>query len=215
MLSLEIKSSALDKYATLPRRKRERTPECQQPSATTTTTAKERLSRSRDTSLTRSFTTRSSNISVHKKPQDCLLTGVSTNNKYLPPYPLRKKPTKTKIYHETYCQTALTNKDLEKLINGKVTELPTPDRIEKCARSVQCEITDSVADRKLKKEFEDLTEKCGQLQSTVTLQQVTIVKLEEDLRVEREEKNAAKEELSKNTERIVAMLRTADEGKSL
>lgn len=102
--SVESKSSALEKYATLPRRRRR---------SAENLTQSEPLS-SREPSLNRT-------ASLRKKhnPMTTSFTP-SPNPKTMPPYPRKSRALKTRIFHEISIQTALTGADLE---NGLASSL--------------------------------------------------------------------------------------------
>lgn len=105
--SVESKATALEKYATLPRRRRK---------SADNLTFSEPLS-SREPSLTRS-------ASLRKKHNPMVSSATSAtlqfNNtpKTMPPYPRKSRATKTRIFHEISTQTALTGADLENGLGG-------------------------------------------------------------------------------------------------
>ena len=121
---MESKASALEKYATLPRRRRCKSPDV----SITMETPLRSLSVSRDPSLNRAASLRK---------QHRLREG-SSLNKSLPPYPRRRFPAKTVIYHETSSQTALTAEDVENALTGvPVRELGPLDAVETHEQEVQ------------------------------------------------------------------------------
>lgn len=126
-LFMESKATALEKYATLPRRRRCKSPEVP---ATFETTVRSH-SISRDPSLNRAASLRKQH---HQKE--------GTNfNKSLPPYPRRSYHGRTVIYHETSSQTALTASDVEKALTGVSVNEPEPlDAIETQDQEVQASV---------------------------------------------------------------------------
>lgn len=106
---VESKSTALEKYATLPRRRRK---------SADNITFSEPLS-SREPSLTRSASLRKQQ---NPMVSSATATMLQTNGmpKTMPPYPRKSRATKTRIYHEVSIQTALTGVDLENGVGGSV-----------------------------------------------------------------------------------------------
>lgn len=126
-LFMESKATALEKYATLPRRRRCKSPEVQ----TTFETTARSHSVSRDPSLNRAASLRKQH---HQRE------GINLN-KSLPPYPRRRYHGRTVIYHETSSQTALTASDVEKALAGvSVKEPGSLDAIETKDQEIQASI---------------------------------------------------------------------------
>jgi hypothetical protein len=124
---MESKATALEKYATLPRRRRCKSPEIQ----TTLETSVRSHSVSRDPSLNRAASLRKQH---HQRDGSNL-------NKSLPPYPRRRYHRRTVIYHEASSQTALTISDVEKALAGvAVKELDPLEAIETQDQEVQASI---------------------------------------------------------------------------
>nr|CAD7438551.1 unnamed protein product [Timema bartmani] len=94
---MESKASALEKYATLPRRRRYQSPE-----TSVTEVHLRSQSTGRDPSLNRAASLRKQ-LQVREPP------------KSLPPYPRHHR---TRIYHETSIQTVLTGDDVERALTG-------------------------------------------------------------------------------------------------
>ena len=125
--SMESKATALEKYATLPRRRRCKSPEIQ---ITLEKTLRSH-SVSRDPSLNRAASLRKQH---HQKEGSSL-------NKSLPPYPRRRYHGRTVIYHETGSQTVLTATDLERAVVGVPVKQPGPlDVVETQHQEVQASI---------------------------------------------------------------------------
>lgn len=124
---MESKATALEKYATLPRRRRCKSPEVH----TTLETPVRSHSVSRDPSLNRAASLRKQH---HQREGSNL-------NKSLPPYPRRRYHGRTVIYHEASSQTALTVSDVEKaLADVTVKELDPLEAIETQDQEVQASI---------------------------------------------------------------------------
>jgi hypothetical protein len=125
--SMESKATALEKYATLPRRRRCKSPEIQ----TTLGKTVRSHSVSRDPSLNRAASLRKQH---HQREGSSL-------NKSLPPYPRRRHRGRTVIYHETGSQTLLTATDLEWSLEGVAVKQSGPfDVIETRHQEVQASI---------------------------------------------------------------------------
>jgi len=125
--SMESKANALEKYATLPRRRR-----CKSPGIQTTLEKTARShSVSRDPSLNRAASLRKQH---HQKEGSSL-------NKSLPPYPRRRYHGRTVIYHETGSQTVLRATDLERAEAGLPVKHSGPmDVVETQHQEVQASI---------------------------------------------------------------------------
>lgn len=191
-IHLESKSSALDKYGTLPRRRKERksmedlnfklTPDSR---SSSTTRNELRLS---------SLTLASGRKETSLKP--------------LINYPkIAKKPNvkKTKIFHETSIQTAITGEDLAKVMNGDAVDLPRIDAVEMCAKSTQSDLRDKELE-KLRDQLERMSTDHSQLLSKLSDKTHAMASLEHELLREREEKLTVQKELQNNTERVMCML---------
>ena len=121
---MESKASALEKYATLPRRRRCKSPEV----SVTVETHFRSHSVSRDPSLNRA-------ASLRKQHR---LRESSSLSKSLPPYPRRRYQAKTIIYNETSTQTALTAEDVENALAGvPVREIDPLDTLETHEQEIQ------------------------------------------------------------------------------
>lgn len=122
--SVESKATALEKYATLPRRRRK----------SAENLSGNELRSSREPSLNRTASLRRSKV------QATLSTNLPhASTKTMPPYPRKSRPSKIKIYHEISIQTSLTGSDLEKGLCGS----PLPDvhsRVETANCGVQVRI---------------------------------------------------------------------------
>lgn len=181
------KSNALDKYATLPRRRKERSAE----------SIKElKKQSSRESSLGRTSSFRKQILK-------------DTPQKTLPPYP-RKKPTpKIKIYHETSIQTALTINDIEKAFNGLTVQPLQPQDVEKHDKEIQADRKDEEFD-KMQEQHNKLTELYEKLKVQYDEQKKLYLETEEKLKCELIEKDGLKEELRQNSDRVLAILANDD-----
>lgn len=102
--SVESKSSALDKYATLPRRRRR---------------SAENLTQSEPLSSREPSLNRTASLRKKQNPMTSSFTP-SPNPKTMPPYPRKSRTLKTRIFHEISVQTALTGTDLEGGLAGSL-----------------------------------------------------------------------------------------------
>lgn len=186
----QTETKTIEKYATLPRRKKEKSdekvPEKEQKKTT-----------SRDSSISR--------MSMAKKQSSKDSTPSKMTN-----YRIKQK---TKIYHEFSIQTALTMSDIEKALNGVCVQVKDPNEQEKCDIEVQVDIHAKDIE-KLQEELRSLKEKYNTLSDNYNVQTVKLKETEDKLKVETLEKQSLKEELHKNSQRVLAILgqETADEG---
>ncbi|CRK96188.1 CLUMA_CG009617, isoform A [Clunio marinus] len=194
-------SSTLDKYGTLPRRRKEKSVE------DLTKTG------SRSSSMTRdSLPNRMTSSMIKRLPSK---DNVSlTPNKSLPYYPkIAKKPlvSKTKIFHETSVQTALTSKDLENALAGNVENMPRIDAVETVTKETQSDIRDKEME-KLQLQLDRMNADHTQLLNKFGEKSQVVAQLEQELLKEREEKLTVQKELQNNTERVMNMLETFQAG---
>lgn len=96
---------------------------------------------------------------------------------------------RTRIYHETAVQTALTSEDLEQVLGGGVLQTRALDAVEQQDQSTQAE--PDQRDHELEQLRQEVRQLSGKLQR------------------EREEKLAMQQELHLNTERVMGMLELA------
>lgn len=193
-IQLENKTSTFDKYATLPRRRKEKSVEDLTKAG------------SRSSSVSRDVLPNRMTSSMVKK----LPSPVKT----LPVYPkIAKKPivAKTKIFHETSVQTAITNKDLDEAFAGNAKCLPRIDAVEMATKETQSDIRDKELE-KLREQITRLTADHSQLQSKLSEKSLTVGQLQQELLKEREDKLTVQKELQNNTERVVHMLETFQAG---
>lgn len=183
-LTLDFKSSSIDKYATLPRRRKEKSED------------DFRSSSHRSSSVQRDKMTSSM---IRRQPSK-----ESTPSKSNPPAKSKKNLIKTKIYHETCVQTAITCKDLEDAFSGVAKDIPV-ESVEKCDRESQSDIRDKEIER-LENKIKKLSTECNSLQGSLLERSQLLMNVEQQLGREREEKQALHSELKANTERVLAML---------
>ncbi|EDW18532.2 ciliary rootlet coiled-coil protein 2 isoform X1 [Drosophila mojavensis] len=105
------------------------------------------------------------------------------------PQPQQLATPRTRIYHETAVQTALTSEDLEQVLGGGVLQTRALDAVEQLDQSTQAE--PDQRDHELEQLRLEVRQLSGKLQR------------------EREEKLAMQQELHLNTERVMGMLELA------
>ncbi|XP_058466500.1 uncharacterized protein LOC131439474 [Malaya genurostris] len=192
-LALEGKaSSPLDKFGTLPRRRRERSAD------------ELKVGSPRSDSLTRDQNRMTTSL-IKKLPS----TKPEIPTRTLPSYPrlagvTKKIIQKTKIYHETSVQTAMTCKDVEDAFNGKAKDIKV-DAVETSQKATQSDIRDKEMD-KLEEKLKKLTAEYSTLMTKHSEKSQMVTALEQKLLKEREEKLAAQKELQNNSERVLGML---------
>lgn len=200
----EAKSSALDKYATLPRRRKERESLLIQ-----NETVKKRegsVGRTTGTLITTTPATATATTIFRRQVSH---SKEAIQQKTLPPYP-RKRPSpaqsKTRIYHEFGSQTALTSQDIERAFNGLVVTPQRPQDTEKCDREVQASDKRLEEMKKIKEKCARLEEAREELRAELEEQRKLRVEAEERLSCEIGEKDGLKDELRRHSERVLAIL---------
>lgn len=174
-------NKAIEKYATLPRRKKEKAP-------VEPVTPKKQPSR--ENSVNR--------VSMpSKKPP--------TRDSY----PLRimglGRKKKIKIYQESCIQTALTMEDVEKALSGTQIRPASPDDKEKLHKDVQVDIS-GIEINKLKEQVSSLNKKYEDLKENFEVQGNKLKECEDRLRAEIVEKEGLQHELNSNTQRVLTIL---------
>nr|XP_036228080.1 uncharacterized protein LOC106618486 isoform X3 [Bactrocera oleae]XP_036228081.1 uncharacterized protein LOC106618486 isoform X3 [Bactrocera oleae]XP_036228082.1 uncharacterized protein LOC106618486 isoform X3 [Bactrocera oleae] len=191
MASMELKSTSnntsSNPYSTLPRRRKQKSVE-----DLTATPDSRSSSITRDTRMTTSVmvSTRRSLVSAF---------GASTPQSNQPRSLIHTRktpaqPPKTRIYHETSVQTALTGEDLENVFAGRTPATRAVDAVEQNEQTTQTDIRDAELER-LRDEVRQLAQREHELSTK--------------LQREREEKLATQRELNLNTERVMSMLEKA------
>jgi hypothetical protein len=199
-IQLDSKSSTFDKYATLPRRRKERSVE----NLTQAGSRSSSSTRNNPDALPNRMTS-----SVVKK-----LPSIATPIKTLPAYPkIAKKPVlaKTKIYHEISVQTAITCQDVDDAFAGNPKNLPRIDAVEMKTKETQSDIRDKEME-KLREQIDKMNADRSQLLAKLSEKSQTVSELEQELLKEKEEKLIAQKELQNNTERVVHMLESFQAG---
>lgn len=184
--------AAFDKYATLPRRKRENSPEL-------SIFKKEKNSQT----VAENSINKCSSIFKRSVARD----RDSPPLRSLPPYPKSKMSPKIRIYHETSVQTALNGSDVENALAGVgIKEIRTDlVVVKKVNKSVQVDNRNKEIE-KLEAKVKALTEANAKLQGHYDEQTNKLTGLENRLEEERADKVAAQEELQRNTQRVLSML---------
>lgn len=185
--SSEAKNT-LEKYGTLPRRRKEKSAD--------SIRELQRRPNSRDSS-----TSRSNPITALKKQN----SREGTPAKSLPPYPRKRTATKTKIYHEISVQTAWTVSDIEKALAGLVVSPNDPKDAEKIDRDVQVDCGKEEL-LKAQEDLKEMKEKYERLVEEMGVERKMLEEIEQRLKEERVEKDGLKEELRRNTDRVLAIL---------
>ncbi|XP_037045852.1 uncharacterized protein PFB0145c-like isoform X2 [Bradysia coprophila] len=184
LLNLDLKSPTADKFATLPRRRREKSSDDLCSNARSSSVQRERMTSSvvrRQQSLRESPSTRT--LSLPRR------------SKTIP---------RTKIYHETTVQTAITGKDIEDAFGGVKKDINV-ESIETRNKSSQVDIRDKEIEL-LQEQIRKLTEDYSNLQGQLNERSETLTSVEQQLNREREEKQAMTKELQSNTERVQGLL---------
>lgn len=185
---------ALDTYATLPRRNRNKLM-ISKVGEKTDKTARSR-SGSRDLSLSRTVEKKSvsgrDSSSVHKS---------------LPPYPRQRTVEKTRIYHEISAQTGLTGQDIENVMSGQPNAIAGPEVIERLHKDCQTEIAwDDV--QTLQENLKHVNEESSSLREENERLKLELAEANRLLEEERADHAFARQELDRNAQRVLAMLGT-------
>lgn len=182
------KSTSVDKYATLPRRRKEKSDEdLRSKNYRSTSAQRDRMS----TSLIKRQT--SKEVSTPSKSQPPPMSTLHRRNKTT-----TNTPQKITIYQESSAQTALTATDIEQAFAGIAAQPVNVEAIEKCDKDSQSDIRD--------KEMEQLQAKLRKMEIDFASIQGVLQTTEQQLTREREEKQAMATELQSNTERVLGML---------
>ncbi|XP_053662144.1 myosin-4 [Anopheles marshallii] len=201
--------SGVDKFATLPRRRKERSAEDLKASLVGGGSG------SRSNSVTRDQASNRMAMSLFKKlpPNTKTDRELNSTNKMsslsASSHPrlassTKKLAQKTKIYHETSVQTAITCKDVEDAFGGNARNVRI-DAVEMVSKQTQSDIRDKEMER-LEEKLKKVTGEYTSLMSKLSEKSQMVTSLEQKLLVEREEKLAAQKELQNNTDRVLGML---------
>nr|XP_033328103.1 uncharacterized protein LOC117221333 isoform X1 [Megalopta genalis] len=193
MMTMSADNKALDTYATLPRRNRNK---ISIPKAGEKTDKLTRSrSGSRDASLSRQAEKKGG---VGKE---------SSVHKSLPPYPRHKVAEKTRIYHETSVQTGLTGQDIENALSGVPTVVAGPEVVERLHEGCQTEGTwDDM--HTMQGDLKRLTEETSSQKQENEKLKAEITEVKRLLEEEQADHAFARQELDRNAQRVLAMLGT-------
>ncbi|ETN59589.1 cornetto [Anopheles darlingi] len=111
---------------------------------------------------------------------------------------------KTRIYHETSVQTAITGQDVADAFGGNARHIRIDD-VEMVCKQTQSDIRDREMER-LEEKLRKMSSEYATLMAKLTDKSQTVTALEQKLLVEREEKLTAQKELQNNTDRVLGML---------
>ncbi|XP_016906819.1 uncharacterized protein LOC107994418 isoform X9 [Apis cerana] len=191
-MSMSTDNKALDTYATLPRRNRNKM-SIAKVGEKADKTVRSR-SGSRDASLNRQ---------VEKKSN----AKENSTHKSLPPYPRHKIAEKTRIYHETSVQTGLTGHDIENALSGVPSVVTGPEVVERLHEGCQTEGTweDMQA---MQSDLKRLNEETMQQKEENEKLKAEIVEVNRMLKEEQADHAFARQELDRNAQRVLAMLGT-------
>ncbi|KAL6255976.1 hypothetical protein P5V15_013213 [Pogonomyrmex californicus] len=187
-------NKALDTYATLPRRNRNKLT-ISKAGEKTDKTIRSR-SGSRDVSLNRT---------IEKK--NIIARDSSSVHKSLPPYPRQRTVEKTRIYHEISAQTGLTGQDIENVMSGQPSTITGPEVIERLHKSCQTEETwDDM--QTLQDNLKRLNEENNSRREENEKLKLELAEVNRLLEEERADHAFARQELDRNAQRVLAMLGT-------
>ncbi|XP_037904719.1 restin homolog isoform X1 [Hermetia illucens] len=182
-------SSPIDKYATLPRRRKQKSFEDLRGGRS-----------SRSSSASRENKLSASSVTPPSKK-----TPTPPSQKSLPPFlKTRKLVPRTKIYHEISVQTAITGEDVQKAFAGSAKTIKV-DAIEISNKETQSDIRDKEIES-LNEQLRALNENYKELRTKLCERKRMVVNMEQQLNRERKERLAAQAELHLNTERVIGML---------
>lgn len=187
--------STFDKYATMPRRRRERSTEQKTAESSTRSSS---ISRERLTGTTRM------SISTTNAQKS---TPVATTTTPKMRSVVRRLTQKVKIFHETSSQTAMTSEDVENAFAGRATPAVDVAIRDRRAVGTQSEIRDREMEE-LRRRVKHLAEEGEQLRSALGGKTILLASVEQQLVREKEAKLKLQKELQCNSERVVAILET-------
>ncbi|XP_026296563.1 uncharacterized protein LOC408839 isoform X7 [Apis mellifera] len=193
MSAISADNKALDAYATLPRRNRNKM-SIAKVGEKGDKTIRSR-SGSRDASLNRQVEKKGNNAKENSA------------HKSLPPYPRHKIAEKTRIYHETSVQTGLTGHDIENALSGVPGVVTGPEVVERLHEGCQTEGTweDMQA---MQTDLKRLNEEATQRKEENEKLKAEIVEVNRLLKEEQADHAFARQELDRNAQRVLAMLGT-------
>ncbi|CAL7949570.1 unnamed protein product [Xylocopa violacea] len=191
-VSTNADNKALDTYATLPRRNRNKMSVAKV--GEKSNKAARSRSGSRDVSLSRQAEKKSG-------AKD------SSGHKSLPPYPRHKTAEKTVIYHEISVQTGLTGIDIENALSGVPSAVPGPEVVERLHEECQTEGTwDDM--QTMQSDLKRLNEETASQKEENEKLKAEIIEVKRLLEEEQADHAFARQELNRNAQRVLAMLGT-------
>ncbi|XP_023024133.2 microtubule-binding protein cornetto [Leptinotarsa decemlineata] len=179
----QLDAKTIEKYATLPRQKKEKKSE---------NVKDVKKNSSRENTLHR--------MALNKKSSRDNTPSKMTNSIFL-----SKNKQKIKIYHECCIQTALTMTDVENALSGVMINPKSPKDSEKCDRDVQADLMTREMEN-LQEKLSQLNEKYESLQNEHKLQTEKLNETELKLRDEIIQKEGLQQELQINSQRVLAIL---------
>ncbi|XP_014477986.1 PREDICTED: uncharacterized protein LOC106746185 isoform X2 [Dinoponera quadriceps] len=188
-------NKALDTYATLPRRNRNKlTVSKGEKAPADGNSSKLTRSRpgSRDASLSRATEKRTG------------VKDLASGHKSLPPYPRHKTSERIRIYHETSAQTGLTGRDIENAMSGQPSAVAGPEVIERLHKGCQTEDAWDDMRESLRRSSEESDARKRENEK-LKLELTEVNRLLEE---ERADHAFARQELDRNAQRVLAMLGT-------
>ncbi|XP_058066259.1 uncharacterized protein LOC131215879 [Anopheles bellator] len=205
--------SGVASYATLPRRRKERSAEDLK--------AASGGSSSRSNSVTREQASSRMSVSLFKKAPSVGAGSAGSRGDASPPVKMASSHPrlssvasssgkkmmqihKTRIYHETGVQTAITGQDVVDAFGGNARNVRI-DAVETVCAHTQSDIRDREMER-LEEKLRKMSAECAALMTKLSDKSQTVTALEQKLLVEREEKLTAQKELQTNTDRVLGML---------
>lgn len=198
--------SGVDKFATLPRRRKERSAEDLKAGVGGAGSGSRSNSVTRDQSTNRMAVSLFKKLPASSKAAEQASPGnkISASSHPRLAAATKKLIHKTKIYHETSVQTAITGKDVEDAFGGNARTVRI-DAAEMVSKQTQSDIRDKELER-LEEKLKKVTGEYTSLMSKLSEKSQLVTSLEQKLLVEREEKLAAQRELQNNTDRVLGML---------
>lgn len=191
-MMISTDNKALDTYATLPRRNRNKI------SISKASEKTDKVTRSRSGSRDASL-----NRQVEKKA----IGKESSVHKSLPPYPRHKVVEKTRIYHETSVQTGLTGQDIENALSGVPSAVAGPEVVERLHEGCQTEGTwDDM--QAMQCDLKRLTEETTSQKEENEKLKAEVGEVKRLLEEEQADHAFARQELDRNAQRVLAMLGT-------
>nr|XP_050866895.1 uncharacterized protein LOC127071551 isoform X2 [Vespula vulgaris] len=191
-MTISLDNKALDAYATLPRRNKNKM------TIVKTNEKTDKMVRSRSGSR---------DGSIGRQPEKKALSARDSVHKSLPPYPRNKPIEKTRIYHEIGIQTGLTGNDIDNALSGIPSAVPGPDIIERLHEAVQ---TDGTWEdmQTMQNDLKRLNEETNVKKEENDKLKTEIVEVKRLLEEEQADHAFARQELDRNARRVLAMLGT-------